>query len=84
MLISYTCNNSDCQNSISKFFRTHNEVAPFLDCGACGTGKLERDFEAPTSKSTITVDNGSQAKSVEVLSDVVEKEREKVNNDQIT
>jgi hypothetical protein len=82
MLISYTCNNSDCKNSISKFFKTHTEVAPFLDCGACGTGKLERDFEAPTSKSTLTVDNGSQAKSVEILSDVVEQEREKVNRDQ--
>ena len=81
MLIGYTCNNSDCKNSISKFFKNHLEVAPFLDCGACGVGKLERDFEAPTSKSTVTIDNGFQAKSIEVLVDVIEREREKVDRD---
>lgn len=84
MLIQYICNNSECENSISKFFKSHNDIAPFLDCGACGTGKLERDYEAPTSKSTIVVDNGSQAKAIELLADVVEREREKVDNDKIT
>lgn len=83
MLIKFVCNNTDCNNEISKFFKTHKDISPFLDCGACGTGKMEREYSAPSSKSTIVVDNGFQAKSVEVLTEVVERENQKVNNDKI-
>lgn len=82
MLIKFVCNNPQCNNEISKFFKNHKDIPPFLDCGSCGTGKLEREFGAPTSKSVFVVDNGYQSKSVEITSEILENERRKVNNDQ--
>jgi hypothetical protein len=81
MLIKFSCNNPDCKNEISKFFKSHKDIPPFLDCGSCGTGKLEREYESPSSKSTFVIDNGFQAKSVEVLSEIIEIEEKKVNRD---
>lgn len=78
MLIKFICNNGDCKNSITKFFRDFKEIPPFLDCGECGTGKLERILGAPSSKSTQIIDNGNQAKQVEVMNEVVLKEQERL------
>lgn len=41
-MITFKCNNPDCDNQITKFFSKMKDVSPFLDCGECGTGKLER------------------------------------------
>jgi hypothetical protein len=81
MLIKFSCNNPNCRNEISKFFKHHKDIPSFLDCGSCGTGKLEREFGAPTSKSVFVVDNGFQSKSVEVTSEILEREQKKVNHD---
>lgn len=75
MLIKFKCNN--CDNSITKFFNNITEVPPFLHCGACGIGKLERQLGSPSSKSTQIIDNGIQARRVEVSNEVIEKERKK-------
>ena len=80
-MIKFVCNNPECDNEIDKFFKTAKDIAPFLDCGACGTGKLERTLGAPSSKSTQFLDNGAQARKVEVMSAVVEKEQEKLKKD---
>lgn len=77
MMIKFVCNNPDCGNNISKYYKKAKDIAPFLDCGACGVGKLERQLGAPSTKSTQFVDNGSQARKVEVMNAVVEKEQEK-------
>jgi hypothetical protein len=82
MLIKFICNNPECDNNTSKFFKSYTDIPPFLDCGACGTGKLEREFSFPSSKSTVVVDNGFQQKAVEILSEVVEEQRKKVDRDQ--
>jgi len=81
MLIEYKCNNTDCENSIIKQFKSFKQIAPFLDCGACGTGKLERQLSAPSSKSTQVLDNGTQARQVEIMNEVVEKEKERLNQE---
>lgn len=81
MIIKFECNNPDCDNGIDKFFKSATDIPPFLDCGACGTGKLERTLGAPSSKSTQVVDNGSQARRVEVMSVVVEQEQAKLDQD---
>lgn len=78
MIIVFVCNNPDCDNKITKYHKTAKDIPPFLDCGACGTGKLERTLGAPSSKSTQFLDNGNQARKVEVLNEVIEKEREKI------
>lgn len=80
MMIKFECNNPDCDNTISKYFKNYKDIPPFLDCGACGTGKLERMLGAPTSKSTQFVDNGSQARKVEIMNAVVEREQDKLSN----
>jgi len=81
MMILFVCNNPDCDNSIKKYYKNAKDIAPFLDCGACGTGKLERTLGAPTSKSTQFVDNGTQSRKVEVMNKVVEKESAKIKGD---
>jgi len=80
MMIKFVCNNLDCDNCITKYYKKAKDIAPFLDCGACGTGKLERTLAAPTAKSTQFIDNGSQARRVEVMQEVVEQEQDKLYN----
>ena len=74
MLIIFECNNAECKNTITKSFKKAGEIPPFLDCGACGSGKLERTLGAPMSKSTQFIDNGLYERAVEVNSVVVQKE----------
>jgi hypothetical protein len=80
MMIDFVCNNEDCNNHITKSINNVKDIPPFLDCGECSIGKLERVFGAPSSKSVQYVDNGLQAREVEVLNEVVEKERERHTN----
>ena len=77
-MIIFKCNNPECDNQITKMFTKIADIAPFLDCGACGTGKLERQLGAPSSKSTQIIDNGSQARRIEVMNDVVQKEQDRL------
>ena len=79
MLIKFRCNNITCENQITKFFKNSKEIPPFLDCGECSVGKLERNLTSPTSKTTQFIDNGFQARRVEVNSEAVLKQQEKVN-----
>ena len=80
-MIRFECNNPDCNNSISKLLDI-KAIPPFLDCGACGTGKLERTLGAPSSKSTQVIDNGIQARKTEIDNDVVEKERQRLYDEE--
>ena len=82
MLIKFVCNNPDCDNSIKKYFKKSKDIPCFLDCGACGTGKLERQLGAPSTKTTQIIDNGIQARQVEVSTEVVEKERQRLQNEE--
>lgn len=81
-MITFKCNNPECENQITKVFKKIKDIPPFLDCGECGTGKLERQLGAPSSKSTQIVDNGAQARQVEIMNDVVDKERERMYNEE--
>lgn len=81
-MIKFTCNNPDCTNHITKFYTDVKTIPPFLDCGECGTGKLQRGLSAPASKSTQFIDNGIQARRVEVSSDIIEKERQRLESEE--
>lgn len=81
-MIVFKCNNPECDNEIVKVFSKAKDIPPLLDCGACGTGKLERQLGAPSSKSTQTIDNGVQARRTEVMNDVVEKERNRLYDEE--
>lgn len=77
MIIYYKCNG--CDNSIKKHFRKSKDIVEAIDCGECG-GELERQLSAPTSKMTQVIDNGIQARKVEVMNEVVEKETQRMLN----
>ena len=81
-MIVFRCNNPDCDNEITKVFGKIKDIPPFLDCGACGTGKLERQLGAPSSKSTQIIDNGIQARQTEIMNDVVDKERDRLYDEE--
>lgn len=68
-LIAYAC---VCGHSEKKFIRqAKNAPAGFL-CPKCSTNDLKKQLSAPTSSSKITVDNGVQARAVEITPDIIE------------
>lgn len=73
MLVNFLC--PQCGNSITKLFKKHKDIPSDINC-ICGS-KLERQLSGPTSKSTQIIDNGVQARQVEVMNEVVEQERER-------
>lgn len=78
-LINFVCNNPECNNKICKYFKAHDKIPPFLDCGQCSIGKLEKQLSAPSTNKTQIIDNGHQARQVELMDEVVEKELDKLN-----
>ena len=80
-MIKFECCNPECDNEITKIFVKVGKIPPFLDCGQCGVGKLERTLEAPSQKSIQTIDNGTQVRKTEVMQSVVEKERDRMYRD---
>lgn len=76
-LLHYICN--DCGFSLKKILRK----APFpstLICEKCN-GSMIKELSAPSQSSKITVDNGVQARAVEIMPNIVEinEERSKKN-----
>jgi len=67
-LIAYTC---ECKNSKSKLFRRAADAPATFLCDKCGKD-MKKTLSGPTSSSKITVDNGFQARAVEILPDIVE------------
>lgn len=64
-LINFVCNNPECENCIEHFYAKRKDIPTYLDC-FCG-GKLERTLGAPSSMSKVSIDNGVQAKAVEIV-----------------
>jgi len=75
--ISYKC--EDCGLSKKKFYKNAKDIQDKIKC-ECG-GELKRKLSSPTQKSTMVVDNGVQAKAVELNKDIVEliEDREKAD-----
>lgn len=67
-LINYLC---ECKNSKSKFYRQPKDAAVFIICDKCGKD-MKKCLRSPSNSSKISIDNGFQAKAVEVDPDVVE------------
>lgn len=68
-IIAYAC--VDCKHIDKKFRRTVTDVPSFLICSKCGKNS-KKLLSAPTQQSKITIDNGIQARAVEVNPDIVE------------
>jgi hypothetical protein len=76
-LISYLC---ECKNSKKKYYRQVNEIPAVIVCDKCQK-EMKKCLSSPTSSSKIVVDNGFQARAVEIIPDIVEinQERSKKN-----
>jgi hypothetical protein len=66
--IPYSCNS--CNKTKKKFYKASSDVKDKIEC-ECG-GELLRKLSSPSSKSTMVVDNGVQAKATELDRDIVE------------
>ena len=66
--IKYKCNL--CENHIIKMFTNTKDIVGFLFC-ECG-GVMDRQLGLGSSKTTEFVDNGVQARRVEIPKDMVE------------
>ncbi len=64
----------DCGLKVSKFYRNAKEAPVKLTC-VCGK-EYKKQLSAPSSKSTIVIDNGVQAKSVEVNLETIASNQE--------
>jgi putative FmdB family regulatory protein len=76
-IIAYACK---CGQVDKKFFRDIKTVPKSIECPSC-KGELKRQLSAPTTQSKLVIDNGSQARSVEVNPDVIEIFKERANKD---
>lgn len=75
-LLYYLCS---CGLHVSKFYRIAKEAPIGLTC-VCG-GEYKKQLSAPSSKSVITIDNGVQAKSVEVNLETIASNEENSTRD---
>jgi len=66
--ISYYCDT--CSVYKKKFYKNSKEIVNKMKC-ECG-GEQKRQLSAPSSKSTMVVDNGVQAKAVELDREIVD------------
>lgn len=67
-LFHYACEN---KHSSKKFFRQVAQAPAFLSCDQCKS-PMKKLLSAPSSTSKIIVDNGFQARQVEVNPDIIE------------
>lgn len=76
-LIPYVCPNG---HRASKMYKFRPDAPVTLACTECAE-TMKRAFGTPSSTSVVTVDNGIQAKAVEVNLEVVESNKENAKKD---
>lgn len=69
-----------CGYGVSKFYRQAKDAPAFILCDVCKQ-ESKKQMKAPSSTSKVVVDNGVQARAVEVNPDIIEinKERSEKN-----
>jgi tetraacyldisaccharide-1-P 4'-kinase len=78
-LIYYLC---EFNHSVSKFYRQAKDAPATVPCGKPDCGKdAKRQLKAPNSASKVVMDNGFQARAVEVNPDIVEINEARSNKD---
>ena len=68
-LIAYACS---CGNSERKFVRQAKEAPASFICSKCNNDSMKKQLSSPSSSSKIVVDNGVQARAVEIVPDIIE------------
>jgi hypothetical protein len=76
-IIHFIC---ECGTFANKYYRKVGDIPPTFPCIKCGKN-AKKTLKAPSSTSTIIVDNGSQARAVEVNLEVVEDIKDRSTKD---
>lgn len=77
-IIAYSCN---CGHTAKKFFRQVKDAPASLSCNYCNSENMKKTLSAPSSTSKIVVDNGVQARAVEVNPEIVAINKERSEKD---
>jgi len=72
-LIAYAC---ECNHVEKKFHRQGKDAPAEISCSKCGK-QMKKTLSAPSSSSKIVVDNGFQARAVEIVPDIIEINKER-------
>jgi len=72
--IEYLC--SSCKKVFKKYYSKAGAIQDKIECKFCDK-KAERQLSAPSSKSTMTIDNGVQGRSTEIIHDIIEMNKER-------
>lgn len=75
-LIAYACL---CGHTAKKFFRQVAKAPAVFLCEYCNKENMKKQLSAPNSTSKITIDNGVQARAVEVNPDIIAINQERAN-----
>lgn len=75
-LFHYLCGKNN--HSTKKFYRQAKEAPAVILCSICKYD-AKKMLAAPSSSSKVTVDNGVQARAVEVNPDIIEINKERAN-----
>jgi hypothetical protein len=76
-LITYICDK--CKKKVSKSFKAKEKIPWDMEC-TCTEGKLKRQLGSPSSVTKITIDDGVNAKPVEIYENIVEMNEERSRN----
>jgi hypothetical protein len=69
-----------CGHGVSKFYRQPKDAPSVLPCSVCKQDS-KKQLKAPSSTSKVVMDNGFQARAVEVNPDIVEINEARSNKD---
>jgi hypothetical protein len=75
-IIAYAC---DCGKTAKKFYRQVAKAPAVLLCEYCNKENMKKQLSAPNSTSTVIVDNGVQARAVEVNPEIIRINQERAN-----
>lgn len=79
-IIAYGCHNRHMHSTVKKFYRSAAEAPTSILCEECGES-MGRQLSAPSSESKVIVDNGFQARAVEVNPEIIAINKERSNKD---
>ena len=77
-LIAYSCS---CGHNLKKFFRQAKDAPASFICPSCNKDQSKKQLSSPSSSSKIVVDNGIQARAVEIMPDIIEINKSRSEKD---
>lgn len=75
-IIVYAC---ECGQTVKKFYRQVAQAPAVILCEQCNKENMKKQLSAPNSTSKISIDNGLQARAVEVNPDIIVINHERAN-----